>query len=715
MFDIKLKKIPALLLALVMVASTVAPLNISEVYAQDAATQPVDTATLTPKPAAPASATPENTTSLTSAAGGENAAPTSHVEPDKSNYPNADQIGMEEGEAELGENSSFDVNQNPPLRARRIDGPDPMTDETALEQVKNPPMPTLYSLTLNFKGKKIKNGKETDPLVLHDPYQITVGENAWGNEWNDVHTKVKLFPADGYTIPGKGILAGKPDYSEVPRVEGEGENKFVELNYDNVVNLAKAADNQSADNQPDDTGANLKKAEVDYLYEPETVEVEVNHTFQSLAQDNKGEYKYFSRKNIAASREKGYVGEERELKFLPDDQIEGFMPEPKGSKIVFPSAKLAQGYTKELRYLRQSYEVNYDTQGGTSIPPRKVRFGQRLPIPAEPELDASYFLGWITDKDLYEYTEDGSKKEAAIYKHLTEAEINQLKSEIANSADGGAAAAKKLSKSLSEQGKIITTAQLRDPNGKYYMPAGGVTFTAIYKFPKDVPYTVYYWQEKANHPDRPNGYANIDEAMKDFDLYTSVQSRAPSGTAMVKGTAIDQTASGDGSTPASTTTNQNQAETVDLAKKHIIDLFESNCSQTDLRDKFYYYGGIKKLPEKYKNKSGTLKDWMVKTGYKPDFKDVADQESTIEITNQLNAGKNVLPNGKSVYNVFLKRRVYTFEFHPISANQEDKFRLLSDGAEYSDEKPYTIKTRFFEDFGDKLLLPKIAKPEESID
>ena len=443
MIDINCKKIPALLLALVMVASTVAPLNISEVYAQDAATQPVDTATLTPKPAAPASATPENTTSLTSAAGGENAAPTSHVEPDKSNYPNADQIGMEEGEAELGENSSFDVNQNPPLRARRIDGPDPMTDETALEQVKNPPMPTLYSLTLNFKGKKIKNGKETDPLVLHDPYQITVGENAWGNEWNDVHTKVKLFPADGYTIPGKGILAGKPDYSEVPRVEGEGENKFVELNYDNVVNLAKAADNQSADNQPDDTGANLKKAEVDYLYEPETVEVEVNHTFQSLAQDNKGEYKYFSRKNIAASREKGYVGEERELKFLPDDQIEGFMPEPKGSKIVFPSAKLAQGYTKELRYLRQSYEVNYDTQGGTSIPPRKVRFGQRLPIPAEPELDASYFLGWITDKDLYEYTEDGSKKEAAIYKHLTEAEINQLKSEIANSADGGAAAAKK--------------------------------------------------------------------------------------------------------------------------------------------------------------------------------------------------------------------------------------------------------------------------------
>ena len=252
MFDIKLKKIPALLLALLMVASTVAPLNISEVYAQDAATQPVDTATLTPKPAAPASATPENTTSLPPTTSEENAAPTSHVESDKSNYPNADQIGMEEGEAELGENSSFDVNQNPPLRARRIDGPDPMTDETALEQVKNPPMPALYSLTLNFKGKKIKNGKETDPLVLHDPYQITVGENAGENKWNDIHTKVTLFPADGYTIPGNGILAGKTDYSEVPRVEGEGENKFVELNYDNVVNLAKAADNQ-----PDDTGACL--------------------------------------------------------------------------------------------------------------------------------------------------------------------------------------------------------------------------------------------------------------------------------------------------------------------------------------------------------------------------------------------------------------------------------------------------------------------------
>ena len=231
MFDIKLKKIPALLLALLMVVSTVAPLNVTEVYAQDTATRQADTARPAPK-SAKASTARENTTSLTAAASEENAAPTSHVEPDKSNYPNADQIGMEEGEAELGENSSFDVNQNPPLRARRIDGPDPMTDETALEQVKNPPMPTLYSLTLNFKGKKIKNGKETDPLVLHDPYQITVGENAWGNEWNDVHTKVKLFPADGYTIPGKGILAGKPDYSEVPRVEGEGENKFVELNYD---------------------------------------------------------------------------------------------------------------------------------------------------------------------------------------------------------------------------------------------------------------------------------------------------------------------------------------------------------------------------------------------------------------------------------------------------------------------------------------------------
>ena len=126
----------------------------------------------------------------------------------------------------------------------------------------------------------------------------------------------------------------------------------------------------------------------------------------------------------------------------------------------------------EFRYNRKTYEVNFKTDGGSSIPTRLVYFEQTIPTVKQPTRVGSKFVGWKPSVDLKD--EKGNTFEA---------------NELMKDSSGNA---------------------IMDLKANVKMPASNVTFTAVWDEEKKADYVIQFWTEKPDYNDQDDTLALRD-------------------------------------------------------------------------------------------------------------------------------------------------------------------------------------------------------------
>lgn len=190
-------------------------------------------------------------------------------------------------------------------------------------------------------------------------------------------------------------------------------------------------------------------------------------------------------------------------------------------------------------------------------------------------------------------------------------------------------------------GELIRDASnnpIKDLDTKLIMPAQNVKFTAVWKEKSQAKYTVLYWAEKSDHADNA----------KLRDKYDFIGTRV-----------IDNVATG--SRP-------------DLSAETI-----KNVEFPDL--------GAARLQKAWTNKSYFNKFYV--------YNDDLTQKENAEAGNP-SVVKSVSSTGKTVYNVYYDRQVYTLHFTKYIDDYENFFpTIVKNGKTVgTPEKPYTFKARF---------------------
>lgn len=207
---------------------------------------------------------------------------------------------------------------------------------------------------------------------------------------------------------------------------------------------------------------------VPYMYQPSQNYVKVKHTFQELYKPEKFGPREKGSKPIWTYL-RGQVGYDQPLQ--PCDNVEdraGFEPEPNLLKVCIPDVAASDDTGVELRYFRKRYDLIFDTDGGTPIPSRKLIYGQTIPyIEEEPTKKGATFRGWKPNVDLHYVGNNGS-------------------------------------------GTLVKghTFKFSDPDFfkkgiKEAMPASSVTLTAAWKENDKAKYTIQFWTQKAEAPEKP--------------------------------------------------------------------------------------------------------------------------------------------------------------------------------------------------------------------
>lgn len=176
-------------------------------------------------------------------------------------------------------------------------------------------------------------------------------------------------------------------------------------------------------------------------------------------------------KKVALTRNYGTVGT---VAYAQPIFIPGYRPETNLLRSALPDSDQPVIFT--LRYYRDSYEVKYDTDNGTSIRTKKVYYQQPVTEVANPTRRGYVFQGW-TVSGLTDSEHSGSK----INK---EQKFTSIKS----------------------------------------MPANGVTFKAHWKAVEKAEYTVNVWAQKADlvdyaHPDNIVNYDFVGRVKRTVDTF----------------------------------------------------------------------------------------------------------------------------------------------------------------------------------------------------
>lgn len=309
---------------------------------------------------------------------------------------------------------------------------DPKNPGEANRQIQNPPTPETYTYEIDYLVPR--EGRQDS---AYQPYIATVGESASAEEKSKI-SKVITFP---------DLLGYRK-----PRVRQK-------IDYNSIIKKAK--------DQPKPGLTHYRKVD-SYLYEPNLVMITVRHRFESL--DNPGT---FDDKKDIYSPMRGKVGDIQPVPLFIGDELNGYQPESTEISVRMPDQVGAKGFTVERRYYRKSYDVVYNSDGGTDIPAKRLYYGQKIPkLEEDPSKRGASLKGWVADQDLI-YRDAG--KDTTLPKG-TPIEKDKIKS------------------------------------NNLIMPDTDVTFTAQWKDQEKANYTIQFWTQKAESGDYdenklgPDGY-----------------------------------------------------------------------------------------------------------------------------------------------------------------------------------------------------------------
>lgn len=298
----------------------------------------------------------------------------------------------------------------------------------AADLIQNPAQPAIYTLRTDYKVRKNQDWK-----INYQPYVASVGENATPEERAQVNKTINVPDLKGYDKPLK--------------------TKF-DVTYDGVVKEAQKGSNQ---------GVYWQKNK-DVRYKPKDSVVKVKHVFQSLTdfneyglRDGEAEYKY--------TDSIGKTGNLLEVQALKGDAIRGFEAEADVLSTMVPED--TTDFEVEYRYNRKSYDVDYNTEGGTDVASRLLYYGQKIPGAEEPKKNGSIFLGWKPSCDLKGVVDNTEK--------------TFKKNEIITNGAGN---------------------PIKDLKANLVMPAEDVVFTAVWKDAPKADYLIQFWTEKPDYDDK---------------------------------------------------------------------------------------------------------------------------------------------------------------------------------------------------------------------
>ena len=320
----------------------------------------------------------------------------------------------------------------------------PEEGKTATDLITNPRMPEIYTLRTDYKVRKNQDWK-----INYQPYVASVGKNATPEEQARVKKTIDIPELKGYDKPAKTTF---------------------DITYDGVVKEAKKGSNQ---------GVYYQKNK-DVRYEPKDSVVKVKHVFQSLTdfneyglRDGETEDKY--------TEAIGKTGNLLEVQALDPNLIPGFEAEADVLSTMVPED--TTDFVVEYRYNRKSYDVDYDTEGGTDVASRLLYYGQKIPGAEEPKKNGSIFLGWKPSCELKGVVDNTEK--------------TFKKNEIITNGAGN---------------------PIKDLKANLVMPAEDVVFTAVWKDAPKADYLIQFWTEKPDYDDK-------DDTLPLRDRYDYIGSR----------------------------------------------------------------------------------------------------------------------------------------------------------------------------------------------
>ena len=309
--------------------------------------------------------------------------------------------------------------------------------------VKYPAQPDRYTVRADFK---VERGD--DYVISYQPYIATVGAAASDEEKAKVNKELKFPEFDGYTSATKKTTV---DYN------------FVKKKAENGKEI------------PDPDLGTEKKGPYEAIYKPVDGSVLVKHVFQKfddpeVYKEKPGDPEGYFRETTQT----GLTGTSLKIQPLPDHEIEGYVPESNDIKTQVPENP--KGFVVEFRYNRASYDLVYDTDGGTPIPSRRVYYKQVIPKLNKNEIpskDGCEFIGWKASHDI-EDTNGNKFKAGEIIKNATDRPIENLDANL-----------------------LVPALKAKNNNRS----AEKLIFTAVWKDKEKADYAVQFWVEKADHDD----------------------------------------------------------------------------------------------------------------------------------------------------------------------------------------------------------------------
>ena len=317
----------------------------------------------------------------------------------------------------LSNNKTEIVNNKLPVEVAK-----PEKGKTAADLIKNPDQAKIYTLRTDYKVPK--NGENK---INYQPYVASVGENATEAEKAKVNKDINLPDLKGYVKP---------------------QNSY-NINFKDIVDKAK---------NPEQGGFNFVGTQ-EFVYGKKQSSVKIVHKFQNLEDFNK----YEENPKVVPTQQTGYTGSVLEVNPIRDSRIDGFEPEADVLPVLVPED--TSQFEVEFRYNRKTYEVNFKTDGGSSIPTRLVYFEQVIPTVEQPTRVGSKFMGWKPSVDLKDEKGNTFKANEPMKDSSGDAIMDFLKANVK-------------------------------------MPATDVTFTAVWDEEEKADYVIQFWTEKPDYNDK---------------------------------------------------------------------------------------------------------------------------------------------------------------------------------------------------------------------
>lgn len=299
--------------------------------------------------------------------------------------------------------------------------------ENIEKQLENPKYPNIYTYRWDYKIGVKENGVDEDKIIFQ-PYIASVGENASPEERAEVLKEINLPEVKGYKKPN-----GIDSY---------------DVTYDFVKNNAQDTKKASF----------LFYGNHDYKYEPEEKDIKVKYIFQNLYDHEKYENPNGEKEPLIREY-KAKTGDKFKIPELNKEDSEkyakGFEPEQNNLEITVPEN--ASETPLIYHYNRKTFQLDFDTDGGSYVPNMTLYYGQTIPyFDYKPTKYGSVFKGWKSNKDLE--TSDG--------------------------------------KIIIKKGDLIDMENYKD-GLKDAMPAENIIFTAAWEEEPTADYKIQFWTQKA--------------------------------------------------------------------------------------------------------------------------------------------------------------------------------------------------------------------------